>query len=354
MQPSFHPYTWTLWLVAGMSMVLLTRNPLYLLILLVAAGLLYAVLLQEAAQHGNSAASQQPLAWRVIVRLALFLWGFTILFNALTVHVGPHILFTLPRWPVIGGPITLEALVYGFVTGLNFVSLILLFAIYNSVLGPHDILRMIPGFAYQTGVAISIAISFVPQTVVAWSEIREAQRLRGHRVKGWRDTLPLFISLLSHGLDRAIQLAESMDARGFGGRILPANPRQMWLVRSSALLGLLLMLAGLISKSWHTAVPWLGLSLMAAGATLMLLSLWQGGARVQRSRYRRWLWRPQDWALLLSSGLMLLTTTIIHWRWPHWLYYYPYPPHNLIPDFNALLGLLFILPLMPALLRKGS
>ena len=348
---TFHPYVWTLWLTAGMAAVLVTRNPLYLLILLLAAGFLYAVLLRRARRGQEDAAHNRPLAWKTIVRLALFLWVFTILFNALTVHVGDHVLFTFPAsWPILGGPITLEAIIYGFITGLNFVSLILLFAIYNSVLGPHTILRMIPGFAYQTGVAISIAISFVPQTVIAWEEIREAQRLRGHKVKGLRDTLPLFVSLLGYGLDRAIQLAESMDARGFGGRIPPASARETWLIRSSAVLGLLLLLAGLVAKSYYRSQPWAGLALLAGGTLLMGLSLWRSGRRVHRTRYRRWLWRLRDTFLALGAGLLLLAVLLISWQWPQALFYYPYPPYDILPTFDPLLGLLFSLPLLPALL----
>ena len=351
MSSDFHPYAWTLWLAAGMTAVLVTRNPLYLLILLLATGFLYAILLRRAQNQEEDAAHNQPLAWRTIVRLALFLWAFTILFNALTVHVGEHVLFTLPAsWPIVGGPITLEAMIYGFVTGLNFVSLILLFAIYNSVLGPHTILRMIPGFAYQAGVAISIAISFAPQTVIAWSEIREAQRLRGHKVKGLRDTLPLFVSLLSYGLDRAIQLAESMDARGFGGRILSVSARELWLIRISAVLGLLLMLGGLVVKSYYRSIPWAGLGLLAGGALLMTLSLWRGGRRVKRTRYRRWLWRPRDTILATGTGALLVATLLLSWLQPIALFYYPYPPYDIQPDFNILLGLLFLLPFLPGLL----
>ncbi len=348
---AFHPYAWTLWLVAGVTAVLVTRNPLYLLIILLAAGFLYAVLLRRAARQQLDAADNLPLAWRTILRLALFLWGFAILFNALTVHIGDHILFTLPAsWPIIGGPITLEAIIYGVVNGLNFVNLILLFAIYNSVLGPHTILQMIPGFAYQTGVAISIAISFAPQTIIAWNEIREAQRLRGHKVKGLRDTLPLFVSLLGHGLDRAIQLAESMDARGFGGRILPTSPRQQWLIRLSAISGLLLLLAGLILKSYYRATPWAGITLLIGGALLMGFSLWRGSRRVQRTRYRRWLWRPRDIILMIGSGFLLVSVLLLSWLNPDALFYYPYPPYDILPTFNPFLGLLFALPILPALL----
>ena len=351
MDVGFHPYAWTLWLAAGMVAVLVTRNPLYLTILLLAAGFLYTILLRRLKKTQVDAAHNQPLAWQSIVYLALFMWAFSILFNALTVHVGDHVLFSLPsHWPVIGGPITLESIVYGFVTGLTFVSLILIFSIYNSVLGPQTILRLIPGFAYQTGVAVSIAISFIPQTVIAWGEIREAQRLRGHKVKGLRDALPLFVSLLGYGLDRAIQLAESMDARGFGGRLLPVDRRETWITRASAVVGLALLLAGLIARSYYPAASWAGLGLLAAGLLLMAFSLWRGGRRVKRSRYRRWLWRPRDTILVVGSSLLLAGALLLSWLSPDTLFYYPYPPYDFLPAFNPFLGLLYALPLLPALL----
>ena len=351
MTSGFHPYVWTLWLIAGMVAVLVTRNPFYLTILLLAAAFLYAVLLRRARQQQNDAAHSQPLAWRAIVYLALFMWGFSILFNALTVHVGDHVLFSLHvQWPIIGGPITLESIIYGFITGLNFVSLILLFAIYNSVLGPQTILRMIPGFAYQTGVAVSIAISFIPETVIAWGEIREAQRLRGHKVKGLRDTLPLFVSLLGNGLDRAIQLAESMDARGFGGRVLSVTPRETWLIRTSALSGLTALFIGLFARSYYADAAWVGLALLGAGAALLGFSLWRGGRRVKRTRYRRWLWRPRDTVLAITSGAMLAAVLLLSWLTPGSLFYYPYPPYELMPGINLFVALLFALPLVPALL----
>ncbi len=350
MSIGFHPYAWTLWLAAGMTAALLTRNPFYLIILLLATGFVFAALKRRAEQD-PAGSGTGPMAWDAVVRLALFVWGFTILFNALTVHVGEHILFTLPAsWPIIGGPITLEAAIYGFITGLNFVTLILIFAIYGSALGAQTILRMIPGFAYQTGVAISIAISFVPQTLIAWSDIREAQRLRGHRVKGLRDFLPLFVSLLSYGLDRAIQLAESMDARGFGGHLLPVARRETWFIRGGAIAGLFLLLIGLAAKSYYRAASWPGLIMLAAGAALLGFSLWHSGRRTRRSRYRRWRWRPRDTALAAGSGLLLAAVILLTWFMPKALFYYPYPPYPLLPDFNPFLSLIFILPLLPALL----
>ena len=47
------------------------------------------------------------------------LWLLTIPFTALTSHYGTIVLFRLPAsWPIIGGPITLEAMLYGLTGGL--------------------------------------------------------------------------------------------------------------------------------------------------------------------------------------------------------------------------------------------
>ena len=62
----------------------------------------------------------------------------------------------------------------------------------------------------------SIAITFVPQTVTRFTEIREAQALRGHRVRRIGDLLPLIIPLLAGGMERSMDLAEAMEARGYG------------------------------------------------------------------------------------------------------------------------------------------
>ena len=351
MSSEFHPYAWTLWLAAGMTGVLLTRNPFYLIILLLAAGWVFAILQRRARTLGAGPAAARPMTWGVLVRVALLLWGFTILFNALTVHAGDHVLFTLPAtWPIIGGPVTLEAVSYGFITGLNFVTLILLFAIYNSALGPHTILRMVPNFAYQTGVAISIAISFAPQTLVAWSELREAQRLRGMAGQGLRSLLPLFVSLLSYGLDRAIQLAESMDARGFGGRPVARSRAERWMIRVTAVAGLLLLLAGLAVRSYLPGTPWAGMALLTAGTASLGFSLWRSGRGVRRSRYRRWRWRRRDRILAAGALLMLAGVAGLAWFAPTTLFYYPYPPYPLLPRFNPFIGLLFILPLLPGIL----
>ncbi len=351
MSAGYHPITWILWLACGASIALLTRNPFYLLILLLAGVFVYATLARRQPAHGIATVTRSRTGvWAPVIKLALALWIFTIIYNALTVHLGKYVLFTLPRaWPMIGGPITLEAMAYGFVVGLGFVTLIVVFSAFNSAVGPHTLLRLVPGFAHQAGVALTIAISFIPQTLIAWQDIQEAQRLRGYKVRGLRDLQPLFVALLGIGLDRAIQLAESMETRGFGGQDVRTEGRERWLVGAGSVVGLLLLLAGLISRSFGLGPGWLGLAVLALGMVVLVLAFRHQGGRHERSAYRRWLWRRRDTWVAGIMALIFIIFVALSMFAPRQLFYYPYPPYSLLPDFNPLYGLLAALLLTPVL-----
>ncbi len=351
MAVGYHPYVWVAWLAAGFSIGLLTRNPFYLVLTAVSAGFVFAVLIRrQPSGEVATVAETRPTAWKPVVRLAFVLGVFTVLFNTLTSHYGDYVLFTLPAsWPLIGGPITLESVIYGLVIALGFLVMILAFSTFNSAVGPHTLLRLTPGFALQAGVALTIAVSFIPETVTAWGELREAQRLRGYRIRGLTDMQPLFVSLLGIGLDRSIQLAESMEARGFGHVGRMDSPRERQLGAGGALLGLLLLLAGLLLRSFLPATAWAGLALMAGGGLLLVLIFRRQGKRLTRTRYRRWLWRRTDTVVIAASVLVLTGYLLASLLFPQSLFYYPYPPYPLLPPFNPILALLPALLLAPAL-----
>lgn len=351
MAAGYHPLTWVAWLTAGLTVALLTRNPFYLVIACAAAGFVFGVLLRRQSGHAEpTAATARPQAWRSVIRLAVFLGVFTVLFNALTSHYGRVVLLRLPAGlPLFGGPITLEAVLYGLSTALSFLALLLVFTVFNSAVGPHDLLRLLPTFAYQTGVALTIAVSFIPQTVVAWQDLQEARRLRGHRLRGLRDWQPLFVALLGHGLDRAVQLAESMEARGFGATTVTLPRRQALGLRVGVIVGLLALLVGLLVRSFRPEAAGPALLAMTVGALLVMGSLYRQGRAIHRSRYRRWLWRRRDTVVTTAAVAVLAGMVVLDRVQGDWLFYYPYPPYELVPLFHPLPGLLAALLLLPAL-----
>lgn len=339
---TFHPLAWLVWLVAAALPALSTRNPLYLSLVLLAVALTYAALGRR-----NVLAQR----WTAFVRFGAALWLLTIPFTALTSHAGEIVLFSLPRtWPIIGGAITLEGLLYGVTGGLALITLLLLFATFNVAVDQARLLRLTPAFMYQAGVISGIAVAFVPQMVASWQSIREAQQVRGHQVRGLRDMLPLILPLLTTSLERAMQLAESMEARGFGGQVIVASVRRRLAHQMAILLGLGLVAAGLAVAGFWPALIWLAGLLLVLGLGGVLWSFWDTGRRARRTRHQRWTWGRSDRILLLTGGIGALGWAAVWLAQGDWLLYYPFPPLSPWPTFNPFLGVLLLLLPLPGLL----
>ncbi len=344
MRATYHPVAWLAWLAAAALPALSTRNPLYLSLLLLAVGVTNLTL-----GRANPAAR----SWGTFLRFSAWLWLLTIPFAAFMSHYGTIVLFRLPAsWPAIGGPITLESILYGFTSGLALITLLTIFATFNIAVDQARLLRMTPNFIYQAGVVAGIAVAFVPQMVASWQTIQEAQQVRGHKVRGIRDLLPLLLPLLVTALERAMQLAESMEARGFGGQSVTGTPRRRLANQTAILAGLAALGIGLTGLGfWPHWRVW-GSLLVAGGVLLLLWSFWDQSRRVKRSRYHRWTWqRPAR--IVLAVGLASLAGWLAAWLLrPAALSYYPYPPDSPWPVFDPLLGLPLTLAAVPGLLLQ--
>jgi len=350
----YHTTTWLLWLLAALLPAMLTKNPFYLVILLLAVAVDYAIL---------SRSSPTASSWSSFLKVSLVLAAFSALLNPLTVHYGDTTLFTLPRATLkaggavlleLGGRITLEALSYGLTNGLSLMAILLVFATFNALANHHKLLRSIPAFMYQTGAVVSIAIAFVPQMAASLQEIREAQMIRGHRFRGIRDLLPLFMPLLTSSLERAIQLAESMEARGFGGSISQMDRRGELVHKLSIVLALLALLIGAFWYGYFSASRWAGGLFAVSGVLLLGWTLRAMGQRVERSRYRRELWRRRDALVSVASFLSLAVFASFLLLDKKALVFYPYPRFEM-PTFNPIIGLALLAPVTPVVgLFKGE
>lgn len=338
-----HPTAWLLWWLAALVAALVTQNPLYLTTIL-----LVAIWVGVHAGGEGEAVGRPGL--RLVVRLGLPIVVFTALFNMLTIHVGATVLFRIAsRIPVVGGPITLEALAFGLIAGLNLVTLIAVFSVFNLAADYRALLRMLPGFVFQAGLVTSIALAFVPQTLAALQEIREAQMIRGHRFRGWRDLLPLFLPLLTSGLERSIQLAEAMESRGFGGPRLRSERRSLR-PQLAVLGGLFATLPGL-GLATLAGERALGLALLALGAALVIWGLRRGssGRLTHRTRYRPPAWERRDLVLAGASVLLATALVAIKVAAPASLLFYPYPRLTW-PPFNPWIGALLLMLALPVAL----
>ncbi len=338
----FHPVAWLLWLGAAVLPAMFSQNPLYLGIVCLTAGIVYAVIRRRS-----------PLAqsWSSFLKLGLTLIALTAPFNALVVHAGRLVLFTLPQaWPLVGGPITVEAIIFGASKALSLFTLLLLFAVFNCAVDQSHLLRWTPAFLFEAGLITSIALTFVPQTLHSAQEIREAQAIRGHRFRGVRDLLPLFVPLLTSGLERAMQLAESMEARGFGGSLQPLSPRREALVKVATAMALLGLVSGFFTVTYFQGQQALGQVLLILSLIALALAFNIQSQRVRRTRYRHGVWQRRDTTLAAISAGVAVTVLVVRACTRASLTYYPYPPFSPWPPFNFLLGGALALLVAPAVL----
>ena len=120
----------------------------------------------------------------------------------------------------MGGPYTVEALAFGASSGITIAAAILAAAPFSLLLQPHDVMDALPPVLARTGTTIAASMNLVPAVVASFTEVSEAQRMRGWRPRGPRSWAEVVVPVVLTSVESSIQLAESMEARGFG---LPAR-----------------------------------------------------------------------------------------------------------------------------------
>ncbi len=330
---------WLLWVLTTLVAASSVRNPLYTVLLALITTVVGTVCAPDDGSGGSRPAILSPL------RFASIAVPLSALFNALTVHVGDTVLFRLPDWlPLLGGSITLEACVFGAQNGLVLTVIFAGFAVFNQVMPVRDLVSLTPRAFHEAGVIISIALTFVPQTIRSLNRIRQAQAVRGYRMRGLRDWPPIVVPLLISGLERSMGLAEAMVARGYGAI---SDQAQSLRTSGGLVLGLLALLGGWLTFLFRSTWREVGVGLMIGGGTLIVGVMWLTGRAVRHTVYRPRRWMIRDTLVLIGCGLALAVVvlpSLLDWDT---VYYTPYPRLTL-PLFDPLIGLGLLGLLMPA------
>lgn len=326
------PHTWFFWLIAAAIVTMVARNPLYSLLMLLVAIILY----HQIPARGNPI----PFNWLSLGAIMLTL---PTLFYAISLHSGETVFIRLPsNWPLLGGPITGEAAALGASNGLLLLALLALFAVFNRATTASDLIRLTPRALHHLGIVVLIALTYVPETLAQWRRIREAQAIRGHEPKGWQSWRPLLVPLLINGLERAMDVAEAMVARGYGAT--EDQPQAVWQQMvmvgglAAAFVGWLLLFSDV----------WWGWVLLMVGAAAAAGLLWYNGHRVQITRYQVATWGWRDALTIIMAGLPLSGLFVIG---TSQLQYVPFPSLTW-PLFNPIFGVSLLFFLAPWLTQN--
>jgi energy-coupling factor transport system permease protein len=305
-----HPGAWWLWATGLATAASRTTNPLLLGLILAVAG--YVV----AARRTSAPWAR---AYGFYLKMGLVVIAIRVVFAALFgAPVPGHVLVTLPEvelpeWAAgvrVGGELTLEGLMGAVYAGLQLATMLACVGAANALANPRRMLRTIPGALYEVGVAVVVALSFSPQLVEGITRVRAARRLRGRAHKGIRGLRGVAMPVLEGALERSIDLAAAMDARGFGRTSTSQDRHSRNLSGALTLAGLLGVCAGLYGLLDAGSPVALGLPLLGAGVLVAAAGLSLGGRRTTRSRYRPDRWALQEW-LVSGSGLTAAAAALV-------------------------------------------
>ena len=199
-------------------------------------------------------------AWPYL-KTALYIGGFLAIVNPLISRSGSTVLWQLQLGP-FHMPITIQGIAYGVATALRIIAVITAFALFSLVLDPDDQLGLMSRLSFRTGLVISLACRLLPVFSRDAARISNAQRARGVELDAGRRRarvaarVPLLAALLAQSLERAVDVAASMEARGFGAR-----DRSHWshgrrwrladlVTTVAALLGAAVLLGGLFAGAF--------------------------------------------------------------------------------------------------------
>ncbi len=297
-----HPVAWMAWGACAAAAALLLRHPVYLALIGLAGAAVVTRVGRAAADWGTA-------------RLAAVVILFPAVLNGCLSRAGTTVLLDLHRgW--IGGPYTLEALLFGLTAGVQIAALLVVMAALQRAVEPTDVLRRMPASLYPLGVSAAVGLSFTARARRALRAIREAQLVRGHRPRGWRDFPGWATPLLVLSLENAQDTAEAMVARGWSGGGEPGGAQRLaatgWLGWAAALLLAMFLPGG--------AAPALAL---AAVATTGILIARRGTPHGDRYRPEVWLLRDSvitGLAIGAAAAVALMAIGA-----PALLSYSPYP-----------------------------
>jgi energy-coupling factor transport system permease protein len=183
-----HPAAWITWATCGGVVAFTTTDPFYLAVLVAVAWFVYA------AQRvpGPSARSFRTFALAGLIAMA----------------VRTALVFL--------GTVDAGSVAYAALEGARLAALLVVFGTFNAVTDPFGVVRLAPRRFHEPALAAALALSIAPRTIAMAGQVREAQRLRGIHVARWRSLPALAVPVLETGMEEAVTLAESMDARGHG------------------------------------------------------------------------------------------------------------------------------------------
>ncbi len=277
----WHALTWSVWALASAASIQLAPSPVYAVLVITIAWLVVTT-------HGLDLPFAR--AFGLLVGIAAFFAVFRVVLTAATTHGTEDLLFTTPSFRVpellggfdVGGTVSAPIVLRALSEGLVIVAIIAVFAAFNAVVSHFELVQTIPRAFYELGLVVVVALAFVPSTITAIHDVREADRARtGGRVVRRGRLVRQVVPVLERGLEQAVTLAESLDSRGFAFGGATSRERGAGWTGFGALLALGAAFVALVARERTVAMV-----LAGGGLVAMVLAIRLASVATRRVRYR--------------------------------------------------------------------
>ena len=200
---TYHPATNFAFFAGAIGLSMFISHPLFSLVSLIFSLSYYLVL--------SKGKSKKFLLWYIVMFITV------VFFNGAMNTMGDTVLFVWLK----NRPVTFEALFYGAVTGINFVSVMLWFCCYNIIMTTDKFICLFGRFAPSITLVLSMILRLIPALTKKTKTIIGARSCIGKGTAGdtFRDKLNNGLETLSIltscALEDAVVTADSMRSRGY-------------------------------------------------------------------------------------------------------------------------------------------
>ena len=205
----------------------------------------------------NGAKGLKNIYWMLFIPIA------SMIINPLFVHNGMTVLFVMNDLPI-----TLEALLFGFATGVMIAAMLAWFASFNQIMTSDKLLYIFGSVSPKVALILSMTLRYIPlfkQQIVKTNNAQKAMGLYKDEnlIDKLRGGVRIFSVMVSWALENGVITADSMTARGYGiGRrsrfaIFKWVKQDFMLLASAGALFALVMTAGFTGRmgiEWYPSI----------------------------------------------------------------------------------------------------
>ena len=203
---TYHPIINFFYFVVVLMFAMFITHPAYLIISLI-GGIIYSCVLLG---------TRKSLKFNILYLLPmLFMVG---VINPLFNHGG----VTIIGYWWTGNPMTLESIVYGVVMAAMFISVIVWFSCYNTIMTSDKFIYLFGRVIPALSLIFSMVLRFVPKFREQMKVISQGQKCigrdvsNGNLIKRARNGINILSIMITWALESSIETADSMKARGYG------------------------------------------------------------------------------------------------------------------------------------------